>query len=189
MFQVYLQLGFDHISDLKGYDHMLFLLALCAVYSWSEWKRVLVLITAFTIGHSLTLALSALDIIHFNQQIVELLIPVTILLTALKNLFISKKEEKTWDLSYFLPLLFGLIHGMGFSSFFKSLLGQEADIILPLFAFNVGVELGQVAIVALIMLINFVVIKGIKVQQKQWSKVISVVAAVLAVYMIIQRIA
>lgn len=189
MFQVYLQLGFDHISDLKGYDHMLFLLALCAVYAGSEWKRVLVLITAFTIGHSLTLALSALDVIHFNQHLVEILIPATILLTALKNLFLIKTEEKTWDLSYLLPLFFGLIHGMGFSSFFKSLLGQEADIILPLFAFNVGVEIGQVVIVAFIMLINFVVTKGIKVQQKHWNQVISVIACILAIYMIIQRFA
>ena len=188
MFQVYLKLGFDHISDLKGYDHMLFLLALCAIYSWSEWKRVLVLITAFTIGHSLTLALSALNVIHFNQHVVEVLIPITILLTTLKNLFLTKKEEKTWDLSYLLPLLFGLIHGMGFSSFFKSLLGQEADIILPLFAFNVGVEIGQVCIVAIIMLVNFVFIKGIKIQLIHWSKVISVVAGILAIYMIMQRI-
>jgi hypothetical protein len=187
MFQVYLKLGFDHISDLKGYDHMLFLLALCAVYSWSEWKRVLVLITAFTIGHSLTLALSALNLIHFNQQLVEILIPITILLTALKNLFLSKKEEKTWDPSYLLPLIFGLIHGMGFSSFFKSLLGNDADIILPLFAFNVGVEIGQVLVVAFIMLINFMATKGIKIQQKHWSKVISVIAGALAVYMIIER--
>jgi hypothetical protein len=187
MFQVYLKLGFDHISDLKGYDHMLFLLALCAVYSWSEWKRILVLITAFTIGHSLTLALSALNLIHFNKQLVEVLIPITILLTALKNLFLSKKEEKTWNPSYLLPLFFGLIHGMGFSSFFKSLLGNDADIILPLFAFNVGVEIGQVLVVAVIMLINFVVTKGIKVKQAQWSKGISVIAGVLAVYMIIER--
>lgn len=188
MFQVYLKLGFDHISDLRAYDHMLFLLVLCAVYSYSAWKRVVVLITAFTIGHSLTLGLSAIDVIHFNQQIVEVLIPITILLTALKNLFLSKKEEKTWDISYLLPLFFGLIHGMGFSSFFKSLLGQEADIILPLFAFNVGVEIGQICIVAIILLINFGLTKVIKVKQVQWSKVISVVAGILAIYMIIQRI-
>lgn len=188
MFQVYLQLGFDHISDLKGYDHMLFLLALCAAYSFREWKRVLVLITAFTIGHSLTLALAALDIIHFNQQVVEVLIPITILLTALKNLFLPENEERAWNLSYLLPMLFGLIHGMGFSSFFKSLLGKEADIIVPLFAFNVGVEIGQVVVVALIMLLNILFTKVIKLKQVYWSKGISVIAGLLAIYMIIQRI-
>src|SRR4029079_9549138 len=172
MFQVYLKLGFDHISDLKGYDHMLFLVALCAMYSYAEWKRVLVLITAFTIGHSITLALSSLNIIHFNSKLIEVLIPVTILLTALKNLAFEKKSEKLWSPSYFLPLFFGLIHGMGFSNFFKSLLGQEAEIILPLFAFNVGVEIGQVCIVAVIMLINFIILKGINIKQTHWNKVV-----------------
>ena len=187
MFQVYLKLGFDHISDLKGYDHMLFLLALCAVYSYTEWKRVLVLITAFTIGHSLTLALSALNLIHFNPRVVEILIPITILLTALKNLFWQKQNEKVWNPSYLLPLFFGLIHGMGFSSFFKSLLGQEADILLPLFAFNVGVEIGQVVVVTLIMLLNLLFTKVIRIRQVYWSKGISVLAGLLAIYMSIQR--
>ncbi len=187
MFSVYLQLGFDHISDLRGYDHMLFLVALCAVYSYAEWKRVLVLITAFTLGHSITLALSSLDVIHFDRQLIEVLIPVTILLTALKNLFLQKKNEKIWSPSYLLPLFFGLIHGMGFSSYFKSLLGREANILLPLFSFNVGVEIGQICIVAIIMLINLIVLKGLKVKQPGWNKVVSVVAAVLAVYMIVDR--
>jgi len=188
MFHVYLKLGFDHISDLKGYDHMLFLVALCALYSYTEWKRILVLITAFTIGHSITLALSSLNVIHFNKELIEVLIPVTILLTALKNLFLEKKNEKVWSVSYLLPLFFGLIHGMGFSSFFKSLLGQEADILLPLFAFNMGVEIGQVCIVAIIMLINLIVIRVIHIKQVNWNKVVSVVAAILAIVMIVQRL-
>lgn len=188
MFNVYLKLGFDHISDLKGYDHMLFLIALCAVYSYAEWKRVLVLITAFTIGHSITLALSSLNIIHFNPQLIEVLIPVTILLTAIKNLAFKSKNEKVWNPTYLLPLFFGLIHGMGFSSFFKSLLGQEANIILPLFAFNVGVEIGQVCIVAIIILINFIFLKAISIRQSKWNIAVSVLAAILALIMIIDRI-
>ena len=188
MFSVYLKLGFDHISDLKGYDHMLFLIALCAVYSYAEWKRIVVLITAFTIGHSITLAMSSLNIIHFKPQLIEVLIPVTILLTAIKNLVFKPKDEKVWNPTYLLPLFFGLIHGMGFSNFFKSLLGQEADILLPLFAFNVGVEIGQICIVAIIMLINFIVLKGIQIKQSNWNKVVSIIAAILAAYMIIQRI-
>jgi len=188
MFSVYLKLGFDHISDLKGYDHMLFLVALCAMYSYAEWKRVLVLITAFTIGHSITLALSSLNIIHFKPQLIEVLIPVTILLTAIKNLVFKPKNEKVWDPTYFLPLFFGLIHGMGFSNFFKSLLGQEADILLPLFAFNVGVEIGQICIVAVIMLINFIIIKGMSINQTNWNKVVSITAAILSGYMIVDRV-
>jgi len=188
MFPVYLKLGFEHIADIQAYDHLLFLVALCAAYSYAEWKRILVLITAFTVGHSITLALSALNLIHFNQSIIEVLIPVTILLTAFKNLFLQKKNEKIWSASYLLPLCFGLIHGMGFSSYFKSLLGKEADIILPLFAFNVGVEIGQVCIVGIIMVINLIVIKGIHARQSNWNKVVSITAAILAAYMIINRI-
>jgi len=188
MFSVYLKLGFEHIADLRAYDHLLFLVALCAAYAYTEWKRILVLITAFTVGHSITLALSALDILHFNAKLIEVLIPVTILLTALRNLTFKKKSEKIWSPSYLLPLCFGLIHGMGFSAYFKSLLGKEADIILPLFAFNVGVEIGQVCIVIIIMLINVVVIKGMAMKQTNWNRIISIIAAILAAYMIIQRI-
>ena len=188
MFPVYLKLGFEHIADIQAYDHLLFLVALCAAYSYTEWKRILVLVTAFTVGHSITLALSALDILHFNEQLIEILIPITILLTALRNLIFKKKDEKIWNPSYLLPLFFGLIHGMGFSAYFKSLLGKEADIVLPLFAFNVGVEIGQVCIVAMIMLINLIVIRGIHLKQKNWNMAVSIAAAVLAGYMIIQRI-
>jgi hypothetical protein len=188
MFHVYLKLGFDHIFNLKAYDHLLFLVALCAVYAYWEWKRVLVLITAFTIGHSLTLVLSSLDIIHFRQPLIEVLIPVTILLTAIKNLVMKKRNEKVWSPSYLLPLGFGLIHGMGFSGYFKSLLGKEANILLPLFSFNVGVEIGQICIVGIILLTNIIILKGLSVWQGYWNITVSVVAAILACVMIFQRI-
>ena len=188
MFYVYLKLGFEHIADLKGYDHILFLVALCAVYLYSEWKRILVLVTAFTIGHSITLAFSALDLIRFDAKLIEILIPVTILLTAVKNLVYKPKTEALWNPSYFLPLAFGLIHGMGFSTFFKSLLGHEADITVPLLAFNLGVECGQLCIVALFMLLNLLFIKYIKILMKYWTLVICVIAIFLSIIMIYQRL-
>ena len=104
MFSVYLELGFDHISDLKGYDHILFIIALCAVFSVSDWKKILILVTAFTIGHSITLALSALHIINVSPYLIELLIPVTILLTALQNFWFKPDQHKRWNLNYFLAL-------------------------------------------------------------------------------------
>jgi hydrogenase/urease accessory protein HupE len=188
MFYAYLQLGYDHISDLKGYDHILFIVALCAVFSATEWKRILILVTAFTIGHSVTLAMAALNVIKVNPYLIELLIPVTILLTALQNFWYKPNAQRKWHLNYILALCFGFIHGMGFSNYFRSLLGQEADITLPLLAFNIGVELGQLAIVACIMLLDYIVVKRAGLKQKYWNYAISAGAVVLSALMIIERI-
>lgn len=188
MFKTYLELGFDHISDLNGYDHILFIIALCAVFSIADWKKILILITAFTIGHSITLALASLHIINVSAPLIELLIPITILLTALQNFWYKPNPERKWNLNYFLALFFGFIHGMGFSSFFSSLLGKEADIVLPLFAFNVGVELGQLCIVACIILANLLIVKFGKLKQQYWNYGVSAVAVVLSVVMIVERI-
>ena len=118
IFSTYLELGFDHISDINAYDHILFLVALCAIYRLKEWKKILVLVTAFTIGHSITLALAALDIINFPSKIVEFLIPVTILITSLYNVIAptNRLENTTFNkkisVNYFFALFFGLIHGL-----------------------------------------------------------------------------
>lgn len=188
MFKVYLQLGFDHIADLQAFDHILFIVALCAVYAVKDWKRILILVTAFTIGHSITLALSSLRIIHVSPYLIELLIPVTILLTALQNFWYRPEPRSRWSLNYLLALCFGFIHGMGFSNYFRSLLGQESDIILPLFAFNAGVEVGQLCIVICIMVADFIVVSLLRVKQEYWNKIISSLAIVLSLYMIWQRI-
>lgn len=188
MFKVYLQLGFDHIADLQGFDHILFIVALCAVYAVKHWKKILILVTAFTIGHSFTLVLSSLQIIRVSSHLIELLIPVTIFLTALQNFWYRPEPRSRWSLNYLLALCFGFIHGMGFSNYFRSLLGQESDIILPLFAFNVGVEAGQLCIVACILVVDFIVVSLLSVKQEYWNKIISSLAIVLSLYMIWQRI-
>lgn len=188
MFSVYLELGFDHILDLQGYDHILFIVALCAVFSVRDWKKILILVTAFTIGHTITLALSSLQIIRVNADLIELLIPVTILLTALQNLWRKAGPDTSWKFNYLLALLFGFIHGMGFSNYFRSLLGQEAEILLPLFAFNIGVELGQLIIVAGIMILNAIVVQFGGVKQRYWTIAVSTVAAIMSLIMIIQKL-
>jgi hypothetical protein len=188
MFSTYLELGFDHILDLNGYDHILFLIALCAAYATVDWKKILILVTAFTIGHSITLALSSLDILVINADLIELLIPITILITALVNMLLPVKKERTWNPNYLMALFFGFIHGMGFSNYFKALLGREAEIILPLFAFNLGVELGQLCIVAVILAFNFLIVKMGKLKQKYWTITINALAALLAIYMIIGKL-
>jgi hypothetical protein len=177
-FQLYAKLGFDHITDLNGYDHILFIVALCAVYRPTEWRKLLILVTAFTLGHSLTLALAVLNIIQVPSELVEFLIPVTIVITALLNLRKPIKSQRSFGtLTYWLAAAFGLIHGMGFSNYLRSLLGKSSDIITQLLAFNVGLEIGQLIIVALLLTIAFVVVEVAKVKHQLWSVWLSGLAA------------
>ena len=185
MFQVYLELGFDHILDLNAYDHILFVVALCAVYKLAEWRHILILVTAFTIGHSLTLAMSALDVVEVNADLIEFLIPLTILATALFNVMRKEGDSNKIMLNYFLALFFGLIHGLGFSNYFKALLGREESVVGPLFAFNVGVELGQIIIVAATIVIGYVLMNYFKVKQREWNLFISGAAAGIAIVLML----
>lgn len=151
-FSLYFGLGKEHILDyLNGYDHILFVLALCAVYSVHDWKKILILVTAFTIGHSITLALATLEIISVKGELIEFFIPLTIFITAAGNLFRTEKsvDKSNVQLNYVFALFFGLIHGLGFSNFLRSLLGKDHGIVSQLLAFNLGLELGQIIVVAL----------------------------------------
>ncbi len=207
LFYTYLELGFDHISDIKAYDHILFIIALCAIYTLKEWRHVLILVTAFTIGHSITLGLASLDVVRFPSDIVEFLIPVTIFLTALFNLrhkdsFQAKALEpsvvdftrnqaaisKKIRINYLLALFFGLIHGMGFSNFLRSSLmpGKESNLVSQLFAFNVGIELGQIMIVLFILLLSFVALNVMKVNRRDWTLLISGAAMGISVILMIE---
>ena len=147
---LWFQTGFEHITDLAGYDHMLFLLILCSVYSFRNWDW-LILITAFTIGHCITLALSVLNIIRLPSSLIEIAIPLTILISAIfRWIQVEKNENKSYQKDqkvYAVTLLFGLIHGLGFSNMLRSLLGSQADILQPLLFFNLGLEVGQIVIV------------------------------------------
>ena len=133
LFELYFNLGLQHIADLKGYDHILFILTLCAVYSLQDWKRILLLVTAFTIGHSLTLVLATLNLLRINTDLIEFLIPLTIFLTALANVLArnARVSPLLHILKYAAALFFGLIHGLGFSSYLRSLLGSEKGLALP----------------------------------------------------------
>jgi hypothetical protein len=157
----------------------LFIVALCAIYQLSDWKKVLILVTAFTIGHSITLALATLHIVNFRSNVIESLISVTILITAIGNLFHKEKTgrlNKTGNsqrLRYITALCFGLIHGLGFSNYLRSLLGREESIVQPLFAFNVGLEAGQLLILLLLLVIGFLFTSLLKVSRHDWNLVVS----------------
>ena len=187
-FWFYLQLGWEHIISKDALDHQLFILALVAIFSLKEWKKVLILVTAFTIGHSLTLVLSTLDIIRFSSKWVEFLIPCTIVFTALDNIVFSKNHEKLIKFNYFLALFFGLIHGMGFANSVRMMLASEQDILLPLFGFNVGLEFGQIAVVTFVLTIHFLISKFIKIPEKIWIFTISVPILLFALKMCVERL-
>jgi len=187
-FPLYFQLGWQHILDWKGYDHILFVVVLCGTYTLPEWRKVLILVTAFTIGHSITLALSVLSLIRINMDVVEFLIPVTIVITAATNILAGKPKKKGIPVKYILALFFGLIHGMGFSNYLKSLLGKSTSIVAELFAFNIGLEFGQVIIVLGILLISFVIINLIRVKQWNWNFFLSSAIFGIAFMMAAERI-
>lgn len=193
MFPIYFQLGLEHITDLNGSDHILFLVALCAIWEARDWKRVLVLVTAFTVGHSLTLALAAFQVLLVPGDLIEQIIPVTILLTALLNLFQGPAPSSGHGKiispklmgHYVLALGFGLIHGLAFSNFFRHLVGQESEIVTPLLQFNLGVEVGQVIIVGVFLGLNALVVGALNLSQKIWSVFFSILAIILTVFLLI----
>lgn len=182
-FKIYFQEGREHILDYQfGYDHILFVLALCALYLMRDWKKILILVTAFTIGHSVTLALAALSIIPVNEKLVEFLIPLTIFIAAVSNIF---KDEEALDnskihINYAYALLFGLIHGLGFSNYFRALLGKDRSIVTQLLAFNLGLEVGQIIIVVIFLAASFIVVDLIGANRKHWKLVISSAIAGIA---------
>lgn len=189
-FQLYLTLGLQHIADFKGYDHILFIITLCAVYGVRHWKKILILITAFTIGHSTSLVLATFNIVKVPGNWVEFLIPVTILLTAIGNLFQRKESysPRHHIYKYSLALFFGLIHGLGFSNYLRSLLGSADSLAGPLFSFNLGIELGQIIIVSGFLLTGLIIMNLFRARPREWNLVISGAAIGVSLILIFERL-
>ena len=199
-FTVYLRLGFEHLLDLQGYDHILFLAALCAAYTLTRWRELLLLVTAFTIGHSVSLALATLRLVRVDTGLVEFLIPVTIVATAVVNL-IGARGPQPYDSAarrptlhparrprYAAALVFGVIHGLGFSSFLRLVLGEERNIFLPLLSFNIGLELGQIVVAGAVLALAMVMTRWLPLSQKGWNVAVSVAAGATAAWMAVQRL-
>lgn len=190
IFELYLKLGIDHIADLEGYDHILFIIALTIVYPFKAWKKLLILITAFTIGHSLTLLLATLNIIKIPTDLIEFLIPVTIFITAFGNTL--QKSDKFYTTShrfkYGAALFFGLIHGMGFSNYLRSLLSEEENLWLPLLSFNMGIELGQILIVLVIMGLTVLFVELMGAKRREWNLIFSGAAMGVSLILAMERI-
>ncbi|MGL6037565.1 MAG: HupE/UreJ family protein [Soonwooa sp.] len=187
-FLLYLNLGWEHIISLDALDHQLFVLALVAVYSYNDWKKILVLVTAFTIGHSVTLALSVFNLLKVPSNWVEFLIPLTIAITALDNILMRNKQKSLMKMNYYLALFFGLIHGMGFANTARMMLAKEQSIFVPLLGFNIGLELGQIVVVFAILIILFILLNIFKVNKKDWIMFVSSGVFALALQMTLERI-
>lgn len=192
-FAVYLRLGFEHLLDLRGYDHILFLAVLCAAYSLARWRELLVLVTAFTIGHSVSLAVATLRLVRVDTGLVEFLIPVTIAATAATNLAGLRREDPAEHrvaarpLRYALALVFGVVHGLGFSNFLRLALGEERSLFVPLLSFNIGLELAQIVVAAGVLLVALVAVRLLSLPERLWTFLLSALAGGVAAAMAVQR--
>ena len=172
-FKTWFEIGFDHILNYQALDHILFVFALTIMYEIKMIKKIIILITAFTIGHTITLVLSTLNMISFDQKIIEFSIPITITITSINNIINRNKNlNNISNVNYFIALFFGLIHGLGFSNYLKALLIGDS-ILLELFAFNVGVEVGQILIVLLFLLISYFISKIFFSKKGEWILFVS----------------
>lgn len=185
-FWFYIKLGLTHVLDLKAYDHILFLIALTIPFVFKDWKRILWLVTVFTIGHTLSLILSVYNVVRVNSNLVEFLIPITILVTALFNIFTAGKgaRKEKLGLTFFVTLFFGLIHGLGFSSGFKNMVPSNESKMFPLLEYSFGIEIAQVIIVFLVLIIGFIVQTIFRFNKRDWIMIISSIIIGLVIPML-----
>ena len=186
-FWFYFRIGWEHIINKEALDHIFFIAALAAIYMLKDWKQVLILVTAFTIGHTITLILSTKNIVEVKSSLVEFLIPCTIIFTAVANLFQKTFTVKAIRINYFLALFFGLIHGLAFANVLRMIIAEDQSFALSMFSFSVGLESGQILIVFLILLMAQLAVITFKASRREWVVFISAIVFGLALEMAIQR--
>jgi hypothetical protein len=188
-FWIYFQIGLKHVLDINAYDHVLFLIALTVPYTFKDWKRILLLVSVFTIGHTVALILSVFGIIAVKVNLVEFLIPITILITALYHLFTAGKATKNdgVNLIFFVTLFFGIIHGLGFSNYFKTILGGSASSkLIPLGEFALGIEAAQLVVVFVVLVLSYIVQTVFRFSKRDWALVMSAFIVGVVIPMIIE---
>ena len=187
-FWFYLQLGLGHVLDINAYDHVLFLAALALPFTFKSWKSVLMLATVFTLTHCLSLALSTYELVLMDVGLIEFLIPVTIAMTAIFNLLFIKlpTDKKNIGLHLIATAFFGLIHGFGFSNYFKMLMAEEENKVVPLLGFATGIEFSQVLIVLLVLTISYIVVSMINFEKKRYVIITSTLILLLTIPMLVR---
>ena len=187
-FWFYVKYGVNHVIDINGYDHVLFLILLAVPYLFNNWKRVLILVSMFTLGHTLSLVLAAYNVVQINGELVEFLIPITILVAALYNVFTAGKKthhEKTGIL-FFSALFFGLIHGLGFAREFRILVDDDDNKLVTLVEFALGIEVAQIIIVFTVLFLGFLGQTIFRFSRRDWVMVISAIVVGLVLPILLQ---
>lgn len=188
-FLIYFNMGLTHVLDINAYDHILFLIALMIPYAFKDWTRVLLLVSLFTIGHTLALLLSVFGIVKIEPNIVEFLIPITILITAIFHLFTAGKSGKKESITFvaIVTVCFGLIHGLGFSNYFNAIMvGTRADKLIPLLEFALGIEAAQIIVVIAVLILAYLVQTGFRFSKRDWALVMSAFVIGVVLPMILQ---
>ena len=188
-FWIYFNVGLKNVLDIHGYDHVLFLLALTVPYDAKAWKRILILVSLFTLGHTLSLFLAVFGIVKINPTFIEFLIPITILITAIFNLYSTGKSAKKDNMTFigFVTLFFGIIHGLGFSNYFNSILsGSATDKLLPMFEFSLGIEAAQIIVVIAVLILAFIFQTLFKFSKRDWILTVSAFIIGVVTPMILQ---
>ena len=187
-FKLFVELAFKHVLDWQAYDHILFFIVLTVVYNFSDWKKALLLITFFTIGHTATLGLATFDIITIKKELIEFLIPLTILVTAAMNLFtVNKKNFHQSNTNIFFAFFFGLVHGLGLSGFLKMTLDDSDSKLFPLLEFALGVEIAQILIVILILIAGFIAQYFLRIKKRDWVLALSSIVIGVIIPMLVDR--
>lgn len=186
-FWFHVEYGINHVLDINAYDHVLFLIGLTAPYAFKDWKRVLLLVSMFTLGHTLSLVLAAYNIISVNASLVEFLIPITILIIAVYNVFTAGKgaQKERIGILFFSTLFFGLIHGLGFAREFRMLLGDSDNKLVLLLEFALGIELAQIIIVFVVLFLGYIGQTIFRFSKRDWVMVISSIIIGLVIPMLL----
>lgn len=188
-FWIFFEKGLRHILNLYAYDHILFLIALTIPYAFKDWKRLLILITIFTVGHTLALLLAIFGVVIIKANLVDFLIPITVLIVAFFNLFTAGKSSKQESISVigFVTLFFGIIHGLGFAAYFKTLIGGSSQSkLLPLSEFSLGIEASQIIVVFIVLILSYIVQTIFRFSKRDWTLVMSAFVIGVVLPMIIQ---
>lgn len=187
-FWFYFKLGFDHVFNFQAYDHLLFFIALIVPFTFANWKRAFWLVTLFAIGHTATLLLATYGIVRINASLVECLIPITILVTALFHVFTAgrKNQKETFGLHFFATLFFGMIHGLGFSTYFRQMVDSSSNKLLPLLEFALGIEAAQLIVVFILLVLAFVLQTIFRFNKRDWVLVISSIAIGIVIPMLLR---